>query len=344
MLRMRVLWMLVAFLVASPAFAAGFDAEQLAAELAQRDRVDALARARRLADDEAWDELRAQLTQAIPALDRHAALDDRLEARALLGRAFGNLGRHEEAAARHRFALALARGATLDERGRDAVGEALFRLAEPERAKAERITLAPYTGQGDRASVLAYLTGPATRWLIRRRAAVEATERAYLRLFGFELPPPVDTSGSMGVDPNAWTVDLADLERIAPHSPRWAIAAAARIALGWGAFVEAMRALPVPPPLRGLVPGRNDGLTYEELRGWYITPIDEPDESLKRRAKQACVAALRLALQHRITDEHTRACEVWLSRNYGAEWHVIDELRPKIAPPFAAGPFAPARP
>lgn len=59
---------------------------------------------------------------------------------------------------------------------------------------------------------------------------------------------------------------------------------------------------------------------------------------------RACKAALDLALQHHIADEHTRACEAWLSRNYGAEWHVVDDLRPKIAPPFAAGPFAPTRP
>jgi hypothetical protein len=389
---------------ASPALAAGFDPEQLAAELEARDAPEALAeasllrlglgdvdraeadalaleraygtkrpdlvarvtlaRARRLAGLGEWDDLRDLLTRTLPALDRRAALDDRLEARVLLGRALVNLGKPEEAAARHRLAVALAKGGALGERGREAVGEALFRLAEVEREKAARIALAPYEGKGDRESVIRYLDGPAAQWMRRERNALELAEVAYQRVFGLDPPlpappappPPPPGPGMIGLlnsggDPNAptapWTQDPIDLQHTPPPpSPRWAIAAAARMALSWGAFVSTVRGLPIPREQRahGRAPGAGDP-RWEELRATFVCGFTEPpDERLKQRAKHACETALGLALAHHIADEHTRACEAWLSKNYGAEWHVLDELRPKIASPFAAGPFAPARP
>lgn len=345
--------------VASPA--RGFDPEQLAADLEARAPAAqvTLTRARRLAHREAWDELRVLLTNAIPALDRGASIDDRLEARALLGRALAHLGQHAEAAARYRRTVALAKGAVLEQRGRDAAGEALFRLAEVEREKADRIVLAPYAGKNLRDAINAYLLGPAARWMKRKQYALEVAERAYARLFGLDLPPPVPpapppeagTGLLSGGDPNApiapWGWDSADLEHAPPPaSPRWAIAAAARVALAWGAYASALRGLPIAPEWRGpgRVPGAGD-VTWEELRSSHVCGFEErSDESLNRRAKHACEAALRLSLQHRIADEHTRACEAWLSKNYGAEWQLVDELRPKIAAPFGAGPFAPARP
>src|SRR5262249_37807204 len=148
------------------------------------------------------------------------------------------------------------------------------------------------------------------------------------------VPPGMIDLLNSGGDPNAptapWGRDPVDLEHTPPPpSPRWAIAAAARIALSWSAYVTTFRSLPVLRPWRGngIVPGTED-LTWEELRPAFVCHFDDPpDEILKQRAKDACKTALHLSLEHHIADEHTRACEAWLSQNYGAEWHVVDDFR-----------------
>ncbi len=138
-----------------------------------------------------WEPLRALLVEAVPVLDRRAAkLDDRLEAHALLGRALVHLGKPSEAAAEHRRVLALAKRAAVGEVGADAVGEARFFFADEVGRAASAIGLEPYHGSGDRKAIAAYLTGPAARWLTRRKAAAEAAERAYRSVLGVEVPPP----------------------------------------------------------------------------------------------------------------------------------------------------------
>jgi hypothetical protein len=63
---------------------------------------------------------------------------------------------------------------------------------------------------------MAYLQGPAQRWIHRKTEVLEAAERAYLRVF--ELSDPA----------------------------RWAVAAAARVGLRWGDFADDFQRLPVP--------------------------------------------------------------------------------------------------
>jgi tetratricopeptide (TPR) repeat protein len=322
----------------------------------------ALARARRHAGLLAWAEVRAVLVAARPVLGPGAAVDDRLEAHALLGRALTELGRHREAELEYRRALALEKRAGVGARGTEAVGEAWFYFAEQARARAARVVLPPLAGPDTREAVLAYVTGPAARWMVHERYALEIAEVAYQRVLGFTvrpppppLPPPVAETGMIGLldsgaggDPNAPTAPWGRDDSLGPDplaqlvSPRWSIAALARLAMAWAEFVKQLRELPVPrwPRHHGPIPGTD--LTYEELREEYIHAHDPPDEELKQRARRACERALELSLTHRIDDEHTRACEQWLSRNYRREYHVLDDLRPTVAAPRAAGVFAPA--
>ncbi len=47
-------------------------------------------------------------------------------------------------------------------------------------------------------------------------------------------------------------------------------------------------------------------------------------------------------MKYQFSDEQSRACEVWLARNYGAEFHVIDELRgapTRIGAPLVEAPM-----
>src|SRR6516225_8574296 len=96
----------------------------------------------------------------------------------------------------------------------------------------------------------------------------------------------------------------------------------------WGKFVAEFRAAPIPKEWRGhgIVPGTAD-LTYDELRGEYFAKLDEASEPQKQTAKGAFKTCLDYSVKFQFFDEYTRKCEEWLSKNYGAEYHLIDEFR-----------------
>lgn len=300
----------------------------------------ALAHGRQHAGLLEWAEVRAILVRARPVLGPGADIDDRLEGHALLGRALSRLGRRNEAELEFRRAIALEKREGIGARGRDALGEAWFFFADRALERAKAIALPPYRGSGDRASVMAYLQGPAERWAIKKRHALEVAEVAHLRVLGLVSRPPLPPSG--GGDPDApitpWDIDGDAAKLVAePPSPRWAIAALTRLSLSWAEYVRAMRSLPIPPPFRPAVTG------YDDLRFEFGHVCHEsPGEREKARAKVACARVLSLGLTHHISNEDTRACEAWLSKSYSAEYHVLDELRPRIAAPRAAAEFAPA--
>jgi len=65
-----------------------------------------------------------------------------------------------------------------------------------------------------------------------------------------------------------------------------------------------------------------------EIRATYYDALDGASEPFKvKHAKPALEKCLKLSVQHQYFDEFSRACEVWLAKNYKAEYHVVDELR-----------------
>jgi hypothetical protein len=74
-----------------------------------------------------------------------------------------------------------------------------------------------------------------------------------------------------------------------------------------------------------MVPGTD--LSYAELRGEYFAKLDEASEPQKQMAKSAFKTCLDYSIKYQYFDEFSRACEVWLSKNYGAEYHLVDEFR-----------------
>ena len=52
------------------------------------------------------------------------------------------------------------------------------------------------------------------------------------------------------------------------------------------------------------------------------TPVEIAEEA--KRAYEAC---LSYSSRYQYFDEHSRTCEVWLSKNYATEYHAVDELR-----------------
>jgi hypothetical protein len=87
----------------------------------------------------------------------------------------------------------------------------------------------------------------------------------------------------------------------------------------WGSFVDEFRAAPIPEAWK----------KDAELRGVYYDALDGASEPIKSgRAKPALVTCLTYSVKFEYFDEFSRACEVWLAKNYKAEYHVVDELRP----------------
>jgi hypothetical protein len=141
--------------------------------------------------------------------------------------------------------------------------------------------------------------------------------------------------GLLGGDPVA-PMEATNLDPTSPEyegppfpSPRWAIAAAERIGNLWSRFVRESRMMPIPKEWKssGLLSGTD--LTYDQIKTEYIDSFgDSPDEVQKQAAKHAYKLCLDLSVKHRIVNEHTEACIRWLSKNYGAEYHKIDEFAP----------------
>jgi hypothetical protein len=74
-----------------------------------------------------------------------------------------------------------------------------------------------------------------------------------------------------------------------------------------------------------MVPGTD--VSYAEILTTYYNSLDEASEPIKQQAKGAYKTCLGLSVKHQYFDEYSRACEQWLSKNYPAEYRLIDEFR-----------------
>jgi hypothetical protein len=86
----------------------------------------------------------------------------------------------------------------------------------------------------------------------------------------------------------------------------------------WGDFVDDFRRAPIPEAWK----------KDADIRGTYYDALDAASEPFKvRNAKPALKKCLDLSVKFQYFDEYSRNCEVWLAKNYKAEYHVVDELR-----------------
>jgi hypothetical protein len=147
-----------------------------------------------------------------------------------------------------------------------------------------------YHGNGTKDDVLKHVNTKVTAWYQKKKAAIEHVEPEYVKIL--------------------------DLKPIAP--PVWVIAAGSRAGLMWGNFVDEFRAAPIPDAWK----------KDADIRGTYYDALDRASEPFKAgNAKPALKKCLDLSLQYQYFDQFSRDCEVWLAKNYKAEYHVVDELR-----------------
>jgi tetratricopeptide (TPR) repeat protein len=265
-------------------------------------------------EKEDWGEARKRLTSAMSLIDRNATVDVQIQAHSLLGHVFVQLNTASSAVSEYNkvrgywkdpaATVAKIEGGGGDDRrvakALTAVGEALFFFAEQQRKEVEKIKFPEYKGSGNRDEVLKHVKGKVIDWMKKKRPAIEEASKEYLKIVNLQPSPP----------------------------PRWVIAAGSRVGKMWGDFVRNFRDAPIPKEWNGhgVVPG-TDGLTYDELRGEYYASLDEASEPQKQSAKAAFKTCLDYSVKFQFFDEYSRKCEEWLSKNYGAEYHLIDEFR-----------------
>lgn len=173
-----------------------------------------------------------------------------------------------------------------------AVGEAYFYEAEQIKKKTvDTIKFPEYHGPGTKDDVLKHINTKVVDWLNKKRPAIEKAEAEYKK--------------------------IVDLQPDAP--PKWVIAAGSRVGLMWGDFVDDFRRAPIPEAWK----------KDAELRGVYYDALDGKSQPIKdQKAKPALKTCLDYSVKFQYFDDYSRACEVWLAKNYKAEYHVVDELRP----------------
>ena len=266
-------------------------------------------------EKEDWGEARKKLTSAMSLIDRNATPDVQIQAHGLLGHVYVQLNSASNASTEYNKVRGYWKdpAATVkkieDAPGGDerrvakaltAVGEALFFFAEVQRKEVDKIRFPEYKGSGQREDVLKHINTKVVEWVKKKRPAIEAASLEYKKIVDLQPAPP----------------------------PKWVIAAGSRVGQLWGKFVNDFRAAPIPKEWKGhgVIPG-TDGLTYDEIRGEYYAKLDEASEPQKLQAKGAYKTCLDYSVKFQYFDEYSRKCEEWLSKNYGAEYHLIDEFR-----------------
>jgi len=264
-------------------------------------------------DREDWGEARKRLTSAMSQIDKNATLDVQMQAHAMLGLVFTKLNSASNAVGEYNKVRGLykdpaAAAKKIQETGDErklakaltAVGEAMFFFAELRRKEVDKIRFPEYKGSGTREDVSKHVNTKVTEWVKKKRPAIEEAANEYKKIVDMQPSPP----------------------------PKWVIAAGSRVGDMWRKFVVEFRAAPIPKEWKGhgVVPGTAD-LTYDELRGEYYSKLDEASEPQKQTAKGAFQTCLKYSVQFQYFDEYSRKCEEWLSKNFGAEYHLIDEFR-----------------
>ena len=156
-------------------------------------------------------------------------------------------------------------------------------------AEVDSLRFPEYRGPGDKASVKAHVDTKVKDWYLKKMAAIQKVEPEFAKILDLKPTPP----------------------------PKWVIAAGSRSGLMWGDFVDDFRRAPIPKAWHGT-----------ELEQVYTGEIDRVSEPYKRdHARPALKKCLDLSTKYQYFDGFSRSCEVWLARNYKAEYHVTDELR-----------------
>nr|PZN28744.1 MAG: hypothetical protein DIU78_01935 [Pseudomonadota bacterium] len=255
-----------------------------------------------------WAGVIKRLGGSMNLIDKEATLDVRLQAHALLGRAYAKTNKDGPASKEYgivtklwsdpKAGVAQIEGISGEDAGTkqrrlgralEAVGEALFFFAEEKKAKVDKVAFPEYKGPGSKEAVLKHIQTKVKDWIGKKRPLIEQATAEYKKIVDLQPVPP----------------------------PRWVIAAGSRVGEMWGTFVKEFRAAPIPDKIK----------KDYELRTAYYGALDDASEPQKLMAKSAYEVCLGYSVKYQYFDEYSRACEEWLADTYKNEYHLIDEFR-----------------
>ena len=274
----------------------------------------AFAVASHYAEQGDWTKVVQKLRSQMGTIDRQAAVDVKIRAHALLATAYAKLKKSSDAGREYGKVLKAYTdpdkvNEELGNGGRrlgyvlEAVGEALFFEAEKVRTKADTIKFPVYKSKGksklkgwkkeqeETKLVLEHINTKVSEWMVKKQAAIKEADAAYLKIRALKPDAP----------------------------PVWVIAAAERVGGMWAEFVLEFRAAPYPPAW--------DKKGMEEVKEAYFEALDRASEPMKRIGRGAFVTCLDHSVKYQHFDEKSRACEVWLAKNYKHDFHLVDEFR-----------------
>jgi len=263
-------------------------------------------------EKEDWREAKKRLARDMKQIDRNAALDVRIQAHALLGRALAKLDGASRAGGEYDVVRSLWRdpaaavhkiqAQTNDDDRRlgkalTALGEARSFFAEEKRRAADAVHLPAYTGPGRREDIAEYAAQKLAPAMMARQKAIEDAEKAYVEVLDIQPLPP----------------------------PRWVVRAAARVARMRSLFAAEIRALPAPKAWKrqGASPW---GARWEDVRARWTETLDAAAEPERARAKAAHRRCVDLSVRFQYSDALARSCATWLERNYADEYPRVDEI------------------
>lgn len=253
-----------------------------------------------------WENVRKRLAASMRQIDTKATLDVRVQAHALLGRAYANLN-NRQAAGEYGKVVAMwkdpkAAVAEIEKgegdasvkqrrlgRALEAVGESIFYFAEEKKKKVDSVPFPAFKGPDSKDEVLKHINTKVKDWIGKKRPLIDDATNEYKRIVDLQPVPP----------------------------PRWVIAAGSRVGDMWGTFVDEFRAAPIPDSIK----------KDFELRTAYYGALDDASEPQKKQARSAYEICLGYSVKYQYWDTFSRTCEEWLAKNYKAEFHLIDEFR-----------------
>jgi hypothetical protein len=240
---------------------------------------------------------------ALRLIDKSAALNVRLQAHALLARAYQNQKRKPQADREYKKVVGLWKDPAKAEKAiRDAgggnrelgralesVGEGLFYFAEQRKAKVDALGFPKYKGKKDKEGITKHIGTKVKDWYIKKQKLIKEVSLEYVKIINLQPVPP----------------------------PRWVIAAGSQVGEMWGKFVKDFRSAPIP----------KEWEKDWEIKTAYYGSLDDASAPFKVQAKGAYNICLGYSVKYQYFDEFSRDCEKWLASNYKSEFHLIDEFR-----------------
>ncbi len=273
------------------------------------------------AERQDWKAAEKALSAQIGKIDQQASIDVKLQAHALLGRSSAAL--FKAANAEKEFAtvrdswkdpeavikqIQSSGGGNVDRRvGKTltAVGEALFYFAEKKRREAEKIRFPEYKPGPDpsheKDDIDKFVKGKVLDWYNKKEVAIKDAQTEYFKIVEMKPAPP----------------------------PIWVIHSGSAVGAMWGQFVDDFLKAPYPKKWDqpGEVPGMDPPLLWQDLRAQYQAGLADASKKFKDQAKAAYSTCLGYSVKYQYFDTDSRSCEKWLSKNYGREYHLIDEFK-----------------